>query len=296
MDHRSMWRRAGAAAAVAAVLVLSACGSSTETSSTTTTAAGATASSSTTPGSGTTPGSTPGTTAQRTLKILVTNDDGYAAPGIDAVVNGLQTLPNVEVVVVAPAANQSGTGAQTTDGPLTATEVTTTSGYPAKAVAGFPADTIVWAIDQGGIDFTPDLVISGINVGQNIGPLTALSGTVGAARAAGSRGIPALASSQGIAAEPDWPSGVALVLEWVTEHRLELLAGGDASPAVVENINIPTCTNGTLRQLVEVPVATDAAGRDLTASDCSGTPPQPTADIDAFITGFPSLSDITPAA
>src|SRR4051794_29333196 len=94
------------------------------------------------------------------VRILVTNDDGVAAPGIDALVEGLRTLEGVEVTVVAPAENQSGKGGTVTGGVLVASDATTTSGYPAKAVAGTPADTIVWAIDQKGIDFTPDLVLS----------------------------------------------------------------------------------------------------------------------------------------
>lgn len=261
-----------AIAAFAALLLASACSSSSDSTT------GTTAASDTTEA------------ANRTLRILVTNDDGVAAPGIDAVVEGLRTLPDVEVVVVAPAANQSATGGNTTPGELTAADATTASGYAAKAVNGFPADTIIWAIDQGGVTERPDLVISGINTGQNIGPLIDLSGTVGAARAAGSRGIPALAASQGLAEAPDWPSSVALVLAWVTEHRDALLARDSTTPAEVENLNVPTCTTGTLHDLVEVPVATDVAGRDLVNSDCTGTPPPPVDDIGAFITGFPSLS------
>jgi 5'-nucleotidase len=286
-----------AGAAIAALLLVSACSSTTESGPTTTAAPGGT----TAPGGTAAPGSTgvagttpPGTaTAGRPLRILVTNDDGYDAAGIDAVVEGLRTLPDVEVVVVAPAANQSGTGGQTTPGALTVTDVTTASGFPATSVAGFPADSIVWAIDGGGVAERPDLVISGINIGQNIGPLTEVSGTVGAARAAASRGIPALAASQGIAAEPDWPSSVALVLAWVTEHREALVADEAPTPAPVQNLNVPTCTTGTLHDLVEVPVATDAAGREMVSSDCTGTPAPPTDDIGAFITGFPSLSDLS---
>jgi len=200
--------------------------------------------------------------------------------------------------VVAPATDRTGTGPSTTDVPLTATDVTTISGYPAKAVAGFPADTVIWAVDEGGLDEKPDVVVSGINIGQNLGPVLDLSGTVGAARAAGSRGIPALAASQGLATEPDWDSGVALVLEWITQHRDELIAGGAPTPATVENLNIPSCATGTLRELVEVPFATDAAGRNVLASDidCTGTPPEPADDVDAFNTGYPSLTVITPAA
>src|SRR3954464_9874399 len=156
------WTRIGAGGAVA-LLLLAGCGSSSSKASDSTSApaGGATA-----------------TTAVQPLKVLVTNDDGYAAVGIDAVVEGLRALPDTEVTVVAPLANQSGTGGKTTDGPLTVTDVKTASGYPAKAVDGFPADTIIWAIDQHGIDFTPDLVVSGINFGQNIGPAVDISGTV----------------------------------------------------------------------------------------------------------------------
>ena len=101
------------------------------------------------------------------LQILVTNDDGIGGDGIDVIVQALLQIDNVVVTVVAPLENQSGTGGKTTEGPLTVTDATTKSGYAAKAVAGFPADTIVWAIDQNGIDFVPDLVVSGINNGQN---------------------------------------------------------------------------------------------------------------------------------
>ena len=145
-----------------------------------------------------TPPPRPRRLVKRTLSILVTNDDGVGAPGINAVVQGLRALPHTKVTVVAPLTNQSGTGGKTTPGALVATRATTAAGYPAWAVHGYPADTITWAIDQHGISFRPDLVVSGINFGQNIGPLADDSGTVGAARAAVKQGIPALAASQGV--------------------------------------------------------------------------------------------------
>src|SRR4051794_1622826 len=149
------------------------------------------------------------TVAAGPLQILVTNDDGYGAKGIDAVVQALQALPDTEVTVVAPLANQSGVGGKTTPGPLTATDVQTLSGHPAKAVDGTPADAIIWAIDQHGIDFTPDLVVSGLNFGQNVGSAVDISGTVGAARAAAARGIPALAASQSLPDPAAFPVGTA---------------------------------------------------------------------------------------
>lgn len=232
------------------------------------------------------------TAAADPLTILVTNDDGVGAPGIDAVVQALVELPDTEVIVVAPAENNSGTGGSTTDGAVETSETTTASGYPAVAVEGFPADSVNWALD-GGIDVVPDLVVSGINEGQNIGPLVEVSGTVGAARAAFARGIPALAASQGLGDPVDFPAGVDQVVAWVSEHRAEL-AGGDAEPFVV-SINIPSCPTGAVRGVVEVPVAADVGGRNATEVDCTSTATDPVDDIDGFITGWATLSDVAPA-
>jgi 5'-nucleotidase len=279
MSHPSRWTAAGAALTVA-VLLLAGCSSGSSTSSPPTSAAS---------GSDTTQ-----TTMATPLKVLVTNDDGYAAPGIDAVVEALAALPDTQVTVVAPLANQSGTGGKTTPGPLTATDVKTLSGHPAKAVDGYPADTITWAIDQHGIDFTPDLVVSGINFGQNLGPSVDISGTVGAARAAAARNLPALASSQGLGDPPSYATGVNQVLDWVAKHRASLLDGSAVTAKLLENINIPTCPTGVNRGPIEVPVATDIAGRDLTKVDCSSTATNPADDIAAFAEGFVPLSTLSP--
>ncbi len=197
------------------------------------------------------------------------------AEGIDAIVNGLLTLENVVVTVVAPAENQSGSGGKTTDGELVTEETTTLSGHPAIAVTGFPADTIVWAIDQGGIDVVPDLVVSGINEGQNIGPLIDLSGTVGAARAAATRNIPAIAASAGIGTDTvpeNYETAVDAVLDWLTENVADIAMHEEGAP--VENVwsfNVPTCVNGgEVRGVVEVPHATDL-GRS-TSSPVSTAP------------------------
>jgi 5'-nucleotidase len=236
------------------------------------------------------------TAAPEPIRILVTNDDGYNADGIDAVVEGLKTLPNVEITVVAPATNQSGTGGNTTTGALTVTDVTTKSGYKAKAVAGFPADTIIWAIDQKGIDFVPDLVISGINAGQNMGPVVDVSGTVGAARAAVSRGIPALAASQGLGDPTNFAAGQKQVLAWL-EANMAAIEGGTLSTATVPNLNIPTCPTGDVRGQIEVPVATSADGYNDTP-DCLSTSTNPTDDIQAFLIGYAPVSQLSvkPAA
>jgi 5'-nucleotidase len=227
------------------------------------------------------------TTVPETLRVLVTNDDGFDAPGIDAIVEALRVLPNTEVTVVAPATERSGSGGKSSEGTLTAKDDKTRSGYPVKAVDGFPADTIIWAFDQENVATRPHLVVSGINSVQNLGALLDLSGTVGAARAAATRGIPALAVSQGVAEPPDYPSGVEVALAWLADHRAELLARDTSStePATVTNLNIPTCARGEPRPVVEVPADTTGAN-PLVAVDCVTPYPDPKTDVDAFIHGY----------
>lgn len=147
------------------------------------------------------------------LRVLVSNDDGVKAPGIDALVKGLRKLPQVKVTVVAPAENQSGSGGKTTAGTLKATKTTTKSGYPAVAVRGYPADSVNYALAKVVKKFQVDLVIAGINRGVNLGPLLDLSGTVGAARAAARKGLPALATSQGTLTATSYVDGVARTVD-----------------------------------------------------------------------------------
>jgi 5'-nucleotidase len=234
-------------------------------------------------------GTTTTVAAPEPLEIMVTNDDGYAAPGIDAITAALMKEPNVHVTVVAPATNQSGTGDKTTPGTLTTRSVTTASGIPATAVAGYPADTVNVALDTLGLH--PDLVVSGINFGQNIGPYVNISGTVGAAKEAVRRGIPALAVSQGLEARPDYPTGVARAIAWFRANRDKLAS----HPTTLANLNIPTCTSGTPGATLTVPTASDLAGRNQSKSKCVAAP-SPTAtykdDVDAFINGYATLSDV----
>jgi 5'-nucleotidase len=227
-----------------------------------------------------------------TLRVLVTNDDGVAAPGIDALVQGLSKLDRVEVTVVAPADNKSGSSDMTTPGALTTTETTTSSGYPAVAVQGFPADTVNFALD-GGIPTKPHLVASGINQGQNLGPVAYVSGTVGAARTAVRRGVPALAVSQGTGEPPDYPAGVRQAAAWVKEHRKALTKKTAKPPAEVSNLNVPTCTTGRVRGVVEVPSAT--SGDAGATPNCGSKVKKPTDDVVAYANGFAALSPVPPS-
>lgn len=230
------------------------------------------------------------TAAAETLDILVSNDDGYQGEGMDAVVQALIELPDTVVTVSAPADDRTGTGGQTTDGPLTATDEETLSGYPVTAVDGFPADSVNYALDEV-LDEAPDVVITGLNEGQNMGPIIDASGTIGAARAGVAAGIPALATSQGIDAEPpNYESGVEFVLQWLEENREALIAG--EATVEVTNLNIPTCAAGEVRGVVEVPPASDMADRDYNAADCESTEEDPPDDVGAFNVGFASIGPI----
>ena len=142
--------------------------------------------------------------------------------------------------------------------------------------------------------------MSGINDGQNIGPLTELSGTVGAARTGARAGIPALAVSQGIFAdggpEPTIRPRSEPALAWIEEHREALVAAEPVDGvAEVANLNVPTCLSGEQKERIEVPVATDAdiEGLDLGAVDCESAVTDPANDVDGFLAGYPVSSELT---
>jgi 5'-nucleotidase len=125
--------------------------------------------------------------------ILVTNDDGYNAPGILALSQVMRTLG--EVRVIAPATNQSASGHKRTFfQDLPTRPETLADGYPALAVHGSPADCV--ALGMLGLAGAPvDLVVSGVNRGSNMGQDITTSGTVTAAIEASIHNCPAIAIS-----------------------------------------------------------------------------------------------------
>ena len=127
------------------------------------------------------------------MKVLVTNDDGVNSPGLWAVVEALRDM--AEVVVVAPDRDQSGVGPSLTlRAPVRATEVApAVDGVTTYSVEGTPADSVVVALEK--LVGTVDLVVSGINLGANLGSDVLLSGTVGAALQGYHRDIPSVAIS-----------------------------------------------------------------------------------------------------
>src|SRR3954454_10261263 len=127
------------------------------------------------------------------MLILLTNDDGINAPGIVAMYRELVKLG--EVHVVAPETVQSATGhGITITTPLLTTPVTVENGFTGIAVDGRPADCVKLAVAKL-LPRQPDLVVSGINAGANVGINVIYSGTVAAAIEAAFLGLPAIALS-----------------------------------------------------------------------------------------------------
>lgn len=228
------------------------------------------------------------------LEIMVTNDDGVGAEGIAVLVDALRALPNVKVTVVAPATQQSGTGGRTTEGPVTTADATTATGYRAVAVNGYPADSVNHGLDNV-MTRTPHVVVSGTNEGQNLGGVTDISGTIGAARAAAARGIPALAVSASIN-DPDYETAAELAVDWIKRHRAQL-AKKPKTPVLFEALNVPTCATGELRGVAKTTVSTSTENA-LADANCASTVPKPTDDITAYINGYASLSrpSVTPTS
>ena len=277
--------------AAAAVLLLAACGSDTNdsTSGSPDTAASETDSPMNKTASSDDQGASTDT-ADRPLRIMVTNDDGISGEGLGQLVDALSKRSDVEVVAVAPTDDRSGTGGSTLAAPHTATDATTTKGHPATAVAGFPADTVAWAIDEGGLPIRPDLVMSGINLGQNVGPLIAISGTVGAARAAATRGIPAVATSLGIGDPMQWQAAVDITMQWLDENMADIRNDDPNKPGPLWNLNIANCAHS--RGIVVVEPATAVNGRNAVETACDSTLTDPTDDIDALMNGLAPLSEL----
>jgi len=144
------------------------------------------------------------------------------------------------------------------------------------------------------LKLTPDLVVSGVNQGQNVGPFAAVSGTVGAARTAARRGIPAVASSAGLGALADYDAGAKLVADWITEHRTEL-EGGTASHDTVTSFNVPGCKAGEPKDLLEVPLGTaiPEGTNVFETADCGiEVTAAPKDDIEGMIDGYLTVTQV----
>jgi 5'-nucleotidase len=130
------------------------------------------------------------------MRVLLTNDDGIGATGLQSLRRALVALDDLEVVTIAPDSNRSATARSiTTRSPLSVEEVTFEDGNVGYATGGTPVDCVRFAeLGLGG--GRPDLIVSGINHGANLGDDITYSGTVAAALEGIVLGIPAIALSQ----------------------------------------------------------------------------------------------------
>ncbi len=130
------------------------------------------------------------------MKVLLTNDDGITATGLNAMRRALLEVPDIELAVIAPDANRSATARSITiHSPLWVEEVEFGDGSAGFATDGTPVDCVRFAA-LGLVEFEPELIVSGINHGSNLGDDITYSGTVAAALEGIMLGIPAIAVSQ----------------------------------------------------------------------------------------------------
>ena len=166
------------------------------------------------------------------MNILLTNDDGYRAPGILALFHTLSR--DHDVVLAAPDRERSAIGhGITLNQPLRVDRVDLNGGGQGFAVAGTPADCVKLGLSQL-CSPAPDLVISGINAGSNTGININYSGTAGAAREGALNRLPALAVSIQRGTTMDFDGMARFVAD-----RLEQWRGLDLPPGVFLNINGP---------------------------------------------------------
>jgi 5'-nucleotidase len=170
------------------------------------------------------------------MKILLSNDDGYQAPGLKALADELAGL--AEITVVAPERNRSGaSNSLTLEYPIRAEQAE--NGF--IRVDGTPTDCVHLAI-TGLLDDEPDMVVAGINSGANLGDDVLYSGTVAAATEGRFLGLPAMAVSMNSHDPKHYATGAKVAAQLVRLLQREPLAED-----VIINVNIPDIPHAELK-------------------------------------------------
>jgi len=177
------------------------------------------------------------------MRVLLTNDDGIQATGLHALRRALRGLDGVEVHVIAPDSNRSATARSiTTRSPLWVDEVAFDDGSSGFASDGTPVDCVRFA-ELGLLGERPEMIVSGINHGSNLGDDITYSGTVAAALEGIVLGLPAIAvSQQSGAREMDFRLGRQFDFAVSAAFTAELvrLAGAEGlPPGTLINVNCP---------------------------------------------------------
>jgi 5'-nucleotidase len=174
--------------------------------------------------------------------IIVTNDDGYDAPGLLALAGALKDL--ADLAVIAPDHNWSATGhSRTLFAPIHTREVLLADGTPALATSGSPADCVALGL-LGLTPRPPDLVVSGINGGANVGHDLTYSGTVAGAREGAIHGVPAIAASLDVKGPAEFGTAARVVARLVAR----LLANLPKRMTLL-NVNVPAIPEDEIRGL-----------------------------------------------
>ncbi len=170
------------------------------------------------------------------MRILLSNDDGYFSPGIECLARSLADV--ADITVVAPERDRSGaSNSLTLDRPLSLKRAA--NGY--YHVNGTPTDCVHLAV-TGMLDEMPDMIVSGINLGANMGDDTIYSGTVAAATEGFLLGIPSLAVSLCSKVGAHFETAARVTLELVQMIRRQ-----EAHEAVLLNVNVPDVPYAQLR-------------------------------------------------
>jgi 5'-nucleotidase len=231
--------------------------------------------------------------------ILVSNDDGIHAPGLRELVDVL--TPLAEITVVAPASEQSASShALTLQRPLRVKEVA-----PRRfAVDGTPTDSVLLAVNEL-LDAPPDLVVSGINQGPNLGEDVLYSGTVAAAMEGAILGIPSAAVSLASYEYTDFTAAAALAGTLIAR-----LLRARCPARFLVNMNVPPLPAGAIKGFRVTRLGTrvyndvivkkkDPRGRDYywIGGGAPSWTPTPESDIAAVTEGYaaltPLLMDVT---
>lgn len=178
------------------------------------------------------------------MRILVTNDDGYAAEGLRVLAEAMEEIG--EVVVVAPEREKSATGRALTLGHPLRLRAHRENWYSVDD--GTPTDCVNMAFHSVMAERPPDLIVSGINRGSNLGDDVTYSGTVGAAFEATMHFLPALAFSQQIVSGRDYSEDVSRSAGQAGEIVRGLIGeDGSMLPNLLLNVNFPAVPSQGLR-------------------------------------------------
>lgn len=228
------------------------------------------------------------------MRILVSNDDGYSAPGIQALAAAL--AEDAEVTVVAPERDRSGaSNSLTLEWPIRVAQ----AGERIYRIEGTPTDCVHLAI-TGLLDQLPDMVVSGINAGANLGDDVLYSGTVAAAMEGRSLGLPAVALSLASHSPTHYDTAARVARRVVQRLRSEPLPAD-----TILNINVPDrpfdqikgfeATRLGARHRAEAAIPTkDPRGRTIYWIGPPGSEQDsgPGTDFDAVERGFVSVTPL----